>query len=115
MLTILYTSSIAVFFTISSFLSAFANIMAYGFTQISSQPEKHGWKWIFIVQGSITCGIAILTKLVVIDFPQSDRNKFLTPEEKDILISRLVSEQGEAEGGKITVKVLKEVAQKWHA
>lgn len=89
--------------------------MAYGFTQISSQPERHGWKWIFIVQGSITCAIAILTKLIVIDFPESKRNKFLAPEEKDILISRLVQERGEAEGGKITPAVLKEVAKKWHA
>ncbi|KAH7242889.1 major facilitator superfamily domain-containing protein [Fusarium solani] len=105
---------IAFFYSFSSFMSSFANILAYGLTQIADDPERHGWRYIFIVQGSLTCGVAILTWFIVVDFPDSKRNKFLTEEEKEVLRQRLISERGDAEAGKVTFKVIAHACKQWH-
>lgn len=107
-------NSIAIFYGISSFTSSFANIIAYGLTQIAKDPVTGGWKWIFIIQGCITCAISILAYFVVVDFPDSPRNKFLSPEEKETLYNRLLSERGDAEAGKVTMETVIEVCKMWH-
>ncbi|KAJ9500185.1 hypothetical protein H2202_004576 [Exophiala xenobiotica] len=104
---------IAVFFMTASFLSSFSNILAYGLTQIASNPELDGWKWIFIVEGAITIGLAILARFIIVDFPESPRNKFLTPDEVRVVTNRLLAERGTAEGGKVTWKVIKETILDW--
>ncbi|KJR87772.1 Major Facilitator Superfamily protein [Sporothrix schenckii 1099-18] len=105
---------IAVFFSLASFLSSFANILAYGLTQIADEPEKHGWRWIFIIEGCITCGLAILAWFVIVDFPESPRNKgFLTAEEHEVLRQRLVQERGHVEAGKVTAKLVLSVVCEW--
>lgn len=106
--------SLAVFFTVSSFVSSFANILAYGLTQIADHPETGGWRYIFILQGSITIAIAIVAYFVIVDFPESNRNKFLSSDEKEVLINRLVAERGDAEAGKVTWKVFKDAVSDWH-
>lgn len=97
----------------ASFFSSFSNILAYGLTQIASEPELHGWKWIFIVEGAITIGLAVLTWFVVIDFPESKRNKFLSPQEINVVNARLIRERGSIEAGKVTWKVIRETASDW--
>lgn len=97
----------------ASFLSSFSNILAYGLTQIASDPVNDGWKWIFVVEGAITIGISILAWFVIVDFPESSRNKFLSPEEVQVVKNRLLAERGSAEGGKVTWKVIKETVLDW--
>ncbi|KAK5452845.1 hypothetical protein LTS15_006993 [Exophiala xenobiotica] len=104
---------IAVFFMAASFLSSLSNILAYGLIQIADNPSTNGWKWIFIVQGAITVGIAILVYIVVVDFPDSKRNSFLTAEEKVIVRTRLDQERGTSEGEKVTWKVILDTAKDW--
>ncbi|KAL6251828.1 hypothetical protein RBB50_002038 [Rhinocladiella similis] len=104
---------IAVFFMTASFLSSFSNILAYGLTQIASDPVNDGWKWIFVVEGAITIGISILAWFVIVDFPESPRNKFLSLEEVQVVTNRLLAERGTAEGGKVTWKVIKETVLDW--
>ena len=97
----------------ASFLSSFSNILAYGLTQIASNPELGGWKWIFIVEGAITVGLAILARFIIVDFPESPRNKFLTPDEVRVVTNRLLAERGTAEGGKVTWRVIRETVLDW--
>lgn len=97
----------------ASFLSSFSNILAYGLTQIASDPVNDGWKWIFVVEGAITIGISILAWFVIVDFPESPRNKFLSLEEVQVVTNRLLAERGTAEGGKVTWKVIKETVLDW--
>lgn len=107
-------SRLAIFFSLSAFLSSFANILAYGLTQIADEPEREGWRWIFIVQGCITCGIAAVAFFVLPDFPESKRNKFLSTEESAALKERLVAERGDSEAGKVTWKVVRATAGDWY-
>ncbi|SPO04341.1 related to putative tartrate transporter [Cephalotrichum gorgonifer] len=106
---------VAIFFTGATLLSSFANILSYGLTQIADEPEINGWEYIFIVQGAITIGIAIINFIFLPEFPESKRgNKFLSADEKEALVSRLISERGDAESGKVTWKVVKDVCLAWH-
>ncbi|OAA60219.1 Major facilitator superfamily domain, general substrate transporter [Niveomyces insectorum RCEF 264] len=106
---------IGMFFSVASFISSFGNVLAYGLTQISSEPERHGWRWIFIIQGVIACTVGIINWFVVADFPDSPRNKFLTPEEKEALTSMLRAEWGTAEGSKVTWPIVVSVCKDWHS
>lgn len=105
---------LAAFFSIAAFLSSFANILAYGLTQISKQPERYGWRWIFVVQGAMTVAIALYGWLFMPDFPESKRNKFISDEEMSGLKRQLLAERGDAEAGKVTWKVVKSTLRDWH-
>lgn len=104
---------IAVFFMTASFLSSLSNILAYGLIQIADDPSTDGWKWIFIVEGAITVGIAILAFIIVVDFPDSKRNNFLSHEEKAVVRARLEQERGSSEGEKVNWKVIFETLADW--
>lgn len=97
----------------ASFLSSFSNILSWGIIHIADDPEVNGWKWIFIVEGAITIGVAILAFFVLVDFPESTRNTFLKPEEAAIVRARLLRERGYDEAEKVTWKVIKETITDW--
>ena len=80
---------------------------------MASDPETGGWKWIYIIEGVITVGFAILARLIIVDFPDSKRNKFLTTEEIATVKDRLLVERGTAEGDKVTWKVIWDTATDW--
>src|SRR3954471_15155641 len=84
---------LAGFFSIAAFISSFANTLAYGTTHISDEPERYGWRWIFIVQGAITIAVALYGWLMMPDFPESKRNKFISVEEMTNLKRQLVAER----------------------
>lgn len=104
---------IAIFFMTASFLSSLSNILAYGLIQIADDPSTGGWKWIFVVEGAVTVGIAILTFFVVVDFPESKRNTFLSPDESATVRARLEQERGSSEGENVTWKVVFETVSDW--
>ena len=98
-----------------SFCSSFANILAYGLTQIASDPERDGWKWIFIVEGAITVAYAALCWFIIPDLPYDDKkNKWLRPEEKALVRKRLGGDTGAFEEGKITWKVIRDTVKPPH-
>lgn len=98
---------------LASALSAFANILAYGIVQIAKHTTYKGWRWIFIIEGGITCVAAVAAWFVIVDFPDSSRNKFLTSEEKAIVKARLAADRGVEEGEKVTLKVIGRTMLDW--
>jgi hypothetical protein len=94
-------------------LSSFANILAYGLIQIADNPVTDGWKWIFIIEGVITCSIGILTRFILIDFPGPRRNRFLSNSEKQYVSDRLIDESGATAEQKITWRVIRETCGDW--
>ena len=109
------TDRVAIFYMIASFLSAFASILALGLTRIADNPQVDGWKWIFIVEGAFTLGIAIWTWFGMLDFPDVEMRKlkFLSSEEAEIIKSWILSESGSLEGEKVTWAAIKDVMSDW--
>ena len=73
---------------------------------------KHGWSWIFILEGLSTVVAGILSFWIIQDFP--DNAKFLTEVERTIVIRRLQSDnQHSAAGEKLKMKYIRQSLSDW--
>lgn len=81
------------FYLFSVMIGGFSSILAYGLMQMEGTQGLRGWRWIFIIEGVITCAIALLAYVVIIDFPdkvlQSRNGNFLSASDVDILKARI--------------------------
>ncbi|KAK9453372.1 major facilitator superfamily domain-containing protein [Dipodascopsis uninucleata] len=54
-----------------------------------------GWRWLFIIEGSITIGVALFSMVFLADMPSKER--WLTPEERSYAIWRLIKDTKESD------------------
>ncbi|KIW40501.1 hypothetical protein, variant 2 [Exophiala oligosperma] len=110
-----YQKRAAGYYLIGQMISSFGNILAYGLTQIAHNPERDGWKWIFIVEGALTIGFGVLAWFVIPDMPYNvEKNKWLSTEEKDVVKQSLLKDRGDFEESKVTWKVIKSILKRPH-
>ncbi|KIX04616.1 uncharacterized protein Z518_05486 [Rhinocladiella mackenziei CBS 650.93] len=70
---------------------AFGGLLASAILQLDSFGSLYRWRMIFAIEGTITCGIALVAYVILTDRPETAR--WLTQEEKDLAISRVKSER----------------------
>lgn len=75
---------------------ATGSIVNFGLNQLDGQYLK-GWQWMFVVQGSITAFIGILTYWWMVDFPEHAHLSFcfLDKEESAIASARIEKDRGD--------------------
>lgn len=79
----------AIFYTAAVFSGAFGGVLAGGIT--SNLHDAHGiagWRWLFIIEGTATVGVALLAFFVLLDYPST--SKRLTPEEQQLASIRII-------------------------
>jgi len=88
----------SVFYFIGSMSSALAGILAYGLMQMQGLANLSGWRWIFIMEGAITCLIAVAGWFLIVNFPDSGTTswKFLSKRETQLIIARVNADRGDA-------------------
>lgn len=115
----------AVFYLIGSMASAFAGILAYGFSKMAGLgngggymgvhvyptkahpvveipilPGLAGWRWIFIMEGLLTCIAGLAGYVFLVDFPekatQSGWLKFLNEDEAAFVVARIEKDRHDA-------------------
>lgn len=88
-----YRSKRFIFFLSASILSgAFGGIIAGVISaNMDGAHGLAGWRWLFIIEGVITVGIALLVWPILLDFPATSRR--LSPEERDLAVRRLAREK----------------------
>lgn len=118
----------AVFGLVGIMSSAFSGILAYGFFQMNGLgnlgkdygqhygPTKAnptlkpgvmkgiaGWRWIFIMQGLITCVVAMIGAFTIADFPENAAEKsksfalgFLNEKEANFIVARIQKDREDA-------------------
>ena len=109
----------SLFYALGVVASAFNGILSYGFAQMNGLgsgpawiglhfgPTKAnpnapkgtekglaGWRWIFIMQGILTCVVAAVGYIFIVDFPemtlkQRYRVRFLTQREVEFMVARV--------------------------
>ncbi|KAL2844104.1 major facilitator superfamily domain-containing protein [Aspergillus pseudoustus] len=86
----------ALFYAGASLAGAFSGLLAFAIQHMDDVAGLSGWRWVFILEGLLTflCGIGAFFTLP--DTPQ--RARFLDPDEKEFLISRLELETGSGAG-----------------
>lgn len=97
----------AFWYVINLFVSAFGNILAFAIVELEGTHGIQGWRWIFIIEGALTIGIAIIGYFVVLNFPDailaSGRRSFLTQDELGIVLERVERDRGDSLPDKLTI------------
>jgi len=88
----------SVFYILGSLASACAGILAYGLMQLNGKEGLTGWRWIFIIEGALTCAIGLVSYFAIVDFPDKAHKswKFLNEREAKFIIERVDRDRGDA-------------------
>ncbi|KAL3422689.1 MFS transporter [Phlyctema vagabunda] len=78
---------VSLFFSAASLAGAFGGILAYGIGFMRGVGGLEGWRWIFILEGILTCIVATLAYFFIHNYPQTA--SFLSEPERDYVIARL--------------------------
>ncbi|OAG11129.1 MFS general substrate transporter [Paraphaeosphaeria sporulosa] len=81
------------------FAVSFAGLIAAAvFATLDDKHGMHGWQWLFIIEGLVTIGVAIICVFLLPDEPLTTR--WLTPEERQLAHDRMHRDTVGAEQGK---------------
>ena len=66
--------------------------------QLNGREGLTGWRWIFIIEGVITCALAFVGLWLLVDFPDSQRQSwaFLNRRECDWIVARIEKDRGDS-------------------
>ncbi|KAK6516709.1 hypothetical protein TWF506_006601 [Arthrobotrys conoides] len=91
----------AAFYVIGSIANAFTGIMAYGLMQMNGVGGLAGWRWIFIIEGLLTCVIAVLGYVFIPPFPDDPNAHktwgFLNRSEVNYVIRKVEADRGDTQ------------------
>ena len=78
---------------------ATGGIVNMGLNHLDGRGNLRGWQWMFLIQGSITCLMGILTYWWMVEFPENSQSsfKFLNKDETARAVSRIQSDRGDVE------------------
>ena len=92
-----------VFFSSTTLAAAFGGLLASAIQKMNGMRGYSGWRWIFILEGTLTCVLAVAAYFLVADFPEEV--KWLTEEERAFIKARLRADQGDsAMSSRITLR-----------
>ncbi|KAI8931664.1 hypothetical protein NX059_011311 [Plenodomus lindquistii] len=89
----------SIFYLIGVFGSAIGGVLALLFTQMDGLANYRGWRWIFIMEGIITCLIGILGFATMVDFPDKAHQawRFLSEKESAFIVRRINRDRQDGE------------------
>ncbi|KAB8078067.1 putative MFS transporter [Aspergillus leporis] len=82
------------FFSSTTLAGAFGGLLASGLGKMDGIRGYGGWRWVFIIEGIITCVVALAWFFVIPDFPEEV--KWLTEEEREFIRAKLARDSGGA-------------------
>ncbi|KAI4159361.1 MAG: hypothetical protein LQ342_006617 [Letrouitia transgressa] len=99
------------FFGSTSLAGAFGGLLASAIGKMDGMRNYAGWRWIFILEGTLTCVVAISFFFLIPDFPENA--KWLHESERTYVRGRLRKDQGRnaverSIGGRDVINVFKD-------
>lgn len=85
------TFRLALFIVMAPMAGAFGGLLASAILTLDHVGSVTSWRMIFVVEGIITCGLALISFLTLTDRPASAR--WLTPEEREMAEARVRAER----------------------
>ncbi|PTU24714.1 hypothetical protein P175DRAFT_0506310 [Aspergillus ochraceoroseus IBT 24754] len=82
------------FFSSTTLAGAFGGLLASGLGKMSGIRGYAGWRWVFIIEGLLTCVVAIFLFFIIPGFPEEVN--WLTEEERDYVRAKLAMDTGKA-------------------
>ncbi|KAJ5263714.1 hypothetical protein N7478_011319 [Penicillium angulare] len=88
----------SIFYLIGVLGSALSGVLALGFSKMDGLAGYSGWRWIFIIEGIITCLIGLAGYIFMVDFPDQAHKTwgFLTEREGAYIIRRINRDRQDA-------------------
>ncbi|KAL8289622.1 hypothetical protein RB597_001313 [Gaeumannomyces tritici] len=88
----------SMFYLLGCVAAAFSGILAFGLMQMKGLGNLNGWRWIFIMEGIITCLLGIGGYWFLVNFPDSKRANwsFLGERERAWVVARVQEDRGDA-------------------
>jgi sugar phosphate permease len=76
---------------------ATGSIVNFGLNQLNGKSGLKGWQWMFVVQGTITAFLGLITYFWMVDFPENAHKSFmfLSEEESRIAAGRIDRDRGD--------------------
>ncbi|KAK6536423.1 hypothetical protein TWF281_000660 [Arthrobotrys megalospora] len=97
----------AAFYVIGSIASAFSGILAYGLMQMGGAGGISAWRWIFIMEGIITCMIAAAGFIFIPPFPDDPNAHktwgFLNKSEVNHIVRKVEADRGDVQPEPFTI------------
>lgn len=96
----------SLFYLLGCVASAFSGILAYGLMQLNGREGLTGWRWIFTIEGVLTCALGIAGYWLLVDFPDSTRKNwsFLGAPERAWVVSRIARDRGDSKHEKFNLR-----------
>ncbi|EFY96808.2 MFS transporter [Metarhizium robertsii] len=87
-----------VFYGVGCVAGALGGILAFGLSQMNGLGGLRGWRWIFIIEGILSCVGALVSYAFLVGFPEeADQSwNFITRQERDFIIRRVNRDRGDA-------------------
>ncbi|KAL2838668.1 major facilitator superfamily domain-containing protein [Aspergillus pseudodeflectus] len=89
------------FYAFGAVAGALAGLMAYGLVHLDGVRGMGGWRWLFIVEGTLTCVIAMAGYILL---------KFLSAHERAWVVARVNADRGDANGARFSLKLFAQQA-----
>lgn len=83
------------FFSSTTLAGAFGGLLATAIGKMDGVRGYRGWRWVFILEGLLTCVVGLLFFFLISDFPEEA--KWLSPEEKEFVKARLQQDVGQSQ------------------
>lgn len=100
------------FFSSTTLAGGFGGLLASAIGKMDGMRGYRGWRWIFILEGTLTVVVSLFLYFAIPDFPEEV--KWLTQEEKDFVKARLYEDVGHSKRHEpLTVKSVLTVFKDW--
>lgn len=90
---------ISIFYLIGVLGSALSGVLALGFSKMNGLADYAGWRWIFIMEGLLTCVIGLTGYIFMVNFPSQSHKAWgsLSASESAYIVRRLNRDRGDAD------------------
>ncbi|OAL17807.1 hypothetical protein AYO22_11335 [Fonsecaea multimorphosa] len=82
---------LSLYIVMTPLAGAFGGLLASAILKLDHVGSLRTWRLIFVIEGTITCGLSLLSFFTLTDRPETAR--WLTPDERDLAIARVKSER----------------------
>ncbi|KIX07012.1 uncharacterized protein Z518_04988 [Rhinocladiella mackenziei CBS 650.93] len=82
------------FFASTTLAGAFGGLLASAIGKMDGMCGYLGWRWVFILEGCLTCAVSFVWFFIIPDFPEDAQ--WVTETERQYIMARLREEQGKS-------------------
>ncbi|KAL1305047.1 hypothetical protein AAFC00_001988 [Neodothiora populina] len=91
--------------------SAFGGLLAFAISSMSGEEGYLGWRWVFIIEGSVTAVVSLLCIFFVVSWP--DEAEWLSDHERALIKTRIREQAGEFRMDRLDMAALKRCLLDW--